>query len=360
MKLIPILQKQMEDWKQISGLDFALVDENNNILLATASRKLPSEKRLDDFRQSGALSLGYQSCVLFRLSFSLNPDHILLVWGDMEKSSVIGQLAVSQIESLVTAYAEKDDRNSFLQGLLLERYTSSEAASKARKLHLTFSARRAVFLIQTKGEPDEAVLATIRSLFSTRARDYVLVTEDHNVAVIRELQESEELRQLEDTAAMMVDMLSTEAMTNAWVSCSSPAQDLFQLGRAYREARTALEVGRVFYEERNVFSYSRLGIGRLIYQLPVDICEMFLEEVFGNEEPDSLDEESMNTIRTLFENNLNIAETSRQLYVHRNTLVYRFEKLQKKFGLDVRTFEDALTFKLAMLVSSYIKFRKAT
>ena len=112
-----------------------------------------------------------------------------------------------------------------------------------------------------------------------------------------------------------------------------------------------LRLGKIFYAERNVFGYRTLGIGRLIYQLPVSICEMFIEEIFGDESLDSIDGETLAIIRTFFENNLNLSETSRQLYVHRNTLVYRFEKIQKKFGLDLRTFEDAMTFKLAMLVS---------
>ena len=151
----------------------------------------------------------------------------------------------------------------------------------------------------------------------------------------------------------------TEAMTSAWVSYSNIADDLKQLPDAYKEARTALEVGKIFYTGKNVFGYNRLGIGRLIYQLPVEICEMFIDEFFKEETLDSIDDETLTTIRTFFENNLNLSETSRQLYVHRNTLVYRFEKLQKKFGLDIRTFEDALTFKLAMMVVNYIKYKKA-
>ena len=164
---------------------------------------------------------------------------------------------------------------------------------------------------------------------------------------------------LDDIAHMLVDMLNTEAMTSAWVSYSNIADDLKQLPDAYKEARTALEVGKIFYTGKNVFGYNRLGIGRLIYQLPVEICEMFIDEFFKEETLDSIDDETLATIRTFFENNLNLSETSRQLYVHRNTLVYRFEKLQKKFGLDIRTFEDALTFKLAMMVVNYIKYKKA-
>ena len=182
--------------------------------------------------------------------------------------------------------------------------------------------------------------------------------DDSGIIIIRELQSTETYEDLDSIACMLVDMLNTEAMTSAWVAYSNLAEDITRLPDAYKEAHTALEVGKIFYAEKNVFGYNQLGIGRLIYQLPVSICEMFIDEIFKNETLDSIDEETLITIRTFFENNLNLSETSRQLYVHRNTLVYRFEKLQRKFGLDIRAFEDALTFKLAMMVVDYIKYSK--
>ena len=155
---------------------------------------------------------------------------------------------------------------------------------------------------------------------------------------------------------MLVDMLNTEAMTSAWVSYSNIGDDLKQLPDAYKEARTALEVGKIFYTGKNVFGYNRLGIGRLIYQLPVNLCKIFIEEIFGDNVPMDLDEETLNTLNKFFENNLNVSETSRQLFVHRNTLVYRIEKIQKSTGLDLRSFDDALTFKIALMVVNYMKY----
>ena len=155
---------------------------------------------------------------------------------------------------------------------------------------------------------------------------------------------------------MLVDMLNTEAMTSAWVSYSNIADDLKQLPDAYKEARTALEVGKIFYTGKNVFGYNRLGIGRLIYQLPIPLCKMFIREIFEGKSPDDFDEETLITINKFFENNLNVSETSRQLYIHRNTLVYRLDKLQKSTGLDLRIFEDAITFKIALMVVKYMKY----
>lgn len=358
MKLQHILQKCLEDWKNISKLDFCLLDEENNIYVSTCQKKLPAADRLSDFRLSPALCLSNTSCSFYKIRENEQILYLLLVWGSTDAAPTIGELAVCQIESLITAYAEKNDKNTFMQNILLGRYPEMEMFNRAKKLHISTSVQRAVFLVETHQHKDENALATIRNIFSAHTKDFITAIDDSGIIIIRELQPTESTSDLENIAFMLVDMLNTEAMTPAWVSYSNIAGDIKQLSNAYKEARTALEVGKIFYADKNVFGYSRLGIGRLIYQLPVDICEMFIQEIFKNETLDSIDEETLNIIRTFFENNLNLSETSRQLYVHRNTLVYRFEKLQKKFGLDLRTFEDALTFKISMMVVDYIHYSR--
>ena len=356
MSIQRTLQKYMDDWKNISGLDFCLLTSENEIFVTTCSRTLPSEAKLEEFRSGNALIMANTSRCLCKVMYKEKPVYILVVWGSGESVSTISQLAVCQVQSLLEAYAEKNDKNVFMQKLLLGTYGEVEAFNRAKKLHISSTARRAVFLVETRRQRDEHALATIRNIFSARTRDFITSVDDSGIIVIRELSSTETDEDLEDIAHMLVDMLGAEAMTQAWVSYSNTADDLLQLSNAYKEARTAME--KIFYSERNVFSYRKLGIGRLIYQLPVSVCEMFIQEVFGDESLDSIDSETLAIIRTFFENNLNLSETSRQLYVHRNTLVYRFEKIQKKFGLDLRTFEDALTFKLAMLVSGYVTYHK--
>lgn len=358
MKIQQTLQKCLDDWSRISGLDFCILDENDQIYSSTSDRKLPSAEKLSQFREDTALCISNRSCSLYKLVNTSQSDMLLVVWGSCEQASIIGELAVCQVESLLNAYVEKTDKNSFMQNLLLNRYSQVEAFNKAARLHITPSARRAVFLVETKQHKDESALATIRNIFSARTRDFITALDDSGIIVVRELQSTESYDELEGIACMLVDMLNTEAMTSAWVSYSNVADDIMQLSDAYKEARTALEVGKIFYADKNVFGYNRLGIGRLIYQLPTQVCDMFVGEIFGEESLESIDDETLNIIRTFFENNLNLSETSRQLYVHRNTLVYRFEKLQKRFGLDIRTFEDALAFKLAMMVSDYITYSK--
>lgn len=352
------LQKYMDDWKRISQLDFCLLQEDNSIFVTTCDRQLPSENKLEDFRSSSALCLANATCCLYKIAESSTSPYLLIVWGNGPSVPTIGELAVCQIQSILESHAEKNDKNVFMQKLLLGNYTPVEAFNRARKLHISSSARRAVFLVETRQTRDEHSLATIKNIFSARTHDFITSIDDRGIIIIRELTSTETYDDLESIAHMLVDMLGTEAMTQAWVAYSNTTDNLTDLSNAYKEARTALEIGKIFYAERNVFGYRTLGIGRLIYQLPVSICEMFIQEIFGDESLDSIDGETLAIIRTFFENNLNLSETSRQLYVHRNTLVYRFEKIQKKFGLDLRTFEDAMTFKLAMLVAGYLNSKE--
>lgn len=351
------LQKCMEDWKQISGLDFCLLSEDNSVFVATGERRIPSAGKLENFRNGDALCTANASCCLYKVMDRDELLYILIVWGSGESTSTIGELAVCQIRSLIEAYSEKNDKNAFMQKLLLGSYSAVEAFNRAKKLHISSSCQRAVFLVETRQAGDEHALTMIRNIFSARTHDFITSVDDKGIIIVRELVSTETYENLEATAHMLVDMLGAEAMTQAWVAYSNVANGLRDLANAYKEARMALEIGKIFYSERNVFGYRKLGIGRLIYQLPEEVCEMFIEEIFDGESLDAIDGETLNIIRTFFENNLNLSETSRQLYVHRNTLVYRFEKIQKRFGLDLRSFEDALTFKIAMLVSGYLRYR---
>ena len=351
------LQKCMEDWKQIIGLDFCLLSEDNSVFVATGERRIPSAGKLEDFRNGDALCTANASCCLYKVMDRDELLYILIVWGSGESTSTIGELAVCQIRSLIEAYSEKNDKNAFMQKLLLGSYSEVEAFNRAKKLHISSSCQRAVFLVETRQAGDEHALTMIRNIFSARTHDFITSVDDKGIIIVRELVSTETYENLEATAHMLVDMLGAEAMTQAWVAYSNVANGLRDLANAYKEARMALEIGKIFYSERNVFGYRKLGIGRLIYQLPEEVCEMFIEEIFDGESLDAIDGETLNIIRTFFENNLNLSETSRQLYVHRNTLVYRFEKIQKRFGLDLRSFEDALTFKIAMLVSGYLRYR---
>ena len=216
--------------------------------------------------------------------------------------------------------------------------------------------RRVVFLIETKHEKDGNALETVRSLFAAKTKDFITAVDEKNIILVKEVKPMEDYDDLEKTANMILDMLNTEAMTKVHVSFGTIVGDIKEVSRSYKEAKMALDVGKIFYSGKNVVAYSNLGIGRLIYQLPLPLCRMFIREVFESKSPDDFDEETLATINKFFENSLNVSETSRQLYIHRNTLVYRLDKLQKSTGLDLRVFEDAITFKIALMVVKYMKY----
>ena len=228
--------------------------------------------------------------------------------------------------------------------------------NRAQKLHIEVEGPRIVYLVETRLEKDSSGMELLRSLFSSQNGDYITAVDEKNIILIKAVERDASPESLELIANTIVDMMNSEAMLKVRVSYGTVVQELREVSKSYKEATMAMDVGRIFYAEKNVIAYSTLGIGRLIYQLPVNLCRIFIEEIFGGNQVYDLDEETLTTINKFFENNLNVSETSRQLFIHRNTLVYRIEKLQKATGLDIRTFEDAMTFKIAMMVVNYMKY----
>ena len=269
---------------------------------------------------------------------------------------MVGKLAAFQVQNLLVAYKERFDKDNFIKNLLLDNLLLVDIYNRAKKLHIETSVKRVVFLIETKHEKDVNALETVRSLFATRTKDFITAVDEKNIILVKEVKPNETYEDLEKTANMILDMLNTEAMTKVHVSFGTIVGDIKEVSRSYKEAKMALDVGKIFYSGKNVIAYSNLGIGRLIYQLPLPLCRMFIKEIFENHSPDEFDEETLTTINKFFENSLNVSETSRQLYIHRNTLVYRLDKLQKSTGLDLRVFEDAITFKIALMVVKYMNY----
>ena len=282
--------------------------------------------------------------------------YVLVARGMSDDVYMVGKIAVCQIQNLVIAYKERFDRNNFFQNLLLDNLLLVDIYNRAKKLHIEVAVPRAVFLVETKLEKDGIVTEVLRGMFSSQAGDYITAVDESNVILIKSLEQDAGSEALESVANTIVAMMNAEAMMNVRVAFGTVVEELKDVSKSYKEAKMALDVGKIFYAERNVVAYSALGIGRLIYQLPVNLCKIFVEEIFGDNVPYDLDEETLITINKFFENNLNVSETSRQLFVHRNTLVYRIEKIQKSTGLDLRNFDDALTFKIALMVVNYMKY----
>ena len=269
---------------------------------------------------------------------------------------MIGKIAVSQLQNLIIAYKEKVDRNSFFQNLILDNLLLVDIYNRAKKLHITAEQTRAVFVIETKTEKDINAREMVSELYSTQNGDYITAVDEQHIILIKTLEQEESYEELDEVARVLVDMLNSEAMTTVRVAYGTIVHEIKDISKSYKEAKMALDVGKIFYVEKVIIAYNTLGIGRLIYQLPINLCQIFIEEIFGDHPPAEIDDEILATVNKFFENNLNVSETSRQLYIHRNTLVYRIEKLQKSTGLDIRVFDDALTLKIALMVVNYMKY----
>ena len=214
-------------------------------------------------------------------------------------------------------------------------------------------------IVESPNGKDANILEKVRENFGQNGKDFVTAVDEKNIIVVKELSDNETYADLRKTAEVILNLFRSDASKNVHISYGTIVGELKEVSRSYKEARMALDVGKIFFEEQNIIAYSQLGIGRLIYQLPIPLCKMFIKEIFDGKSPDDLDEEILTTINKFFENSLNVSETSRQLYIHRNTLVYRLDKLQKSTGLDLRVFEDAITFKIALMVVKYMKYMES-
>ncbi len=358
MNLKQLLKRILKEWAEISGLDFCLFNANGELYLPPETHTPPERDNIQEFMEQDACAKATASLHYYKVIQGNDLLYVLVVWGNGTQAHTIGELAVCQIQSLLEATKEKLDKNTYMQNVLLGNYAPVDLHNRAKRLRISPNTPRAIFVVSTKHSQDEHIFTMIQNMFSARTGNFITSIQEGVIILIKELRLGETFDSLEKTALTLVDMINAEAMTSAWVAYGNIAPDLASLPNAYREALIALEVGKIFYPAQNTFGYKHLGIGHLIYQLPEDICEMFIEETFKGESISSIDDETLNIINTFFENNLNLSETSRQLYLHRNTLVYRIEKLEKRFGLDIRTFEDAMTFKLAMMVCNYMNHRK--
>ena len=172
--------------------------------------------------------------------------------------------------------------------------------------------KRVLYIIETKHEKDTSALETVRTLFAGKVSDFITEVDEKNIILVKEVKGTETYDELDKTAEVIIDMLNTEAMSAAHIAYGTIVNDIREVSRSYKEAKMALDVGKIFYSDKNVVAYNRLGIGRLIYQLPMPLCQMFIKEIFDGKSPDEFDEETLSTINKFFENSLNVSETSRQ------------------------------------------------
>ena len=351
-----VLQTTIDGLKNITRIDICVMDTEGKALATTINNVEEYEDAVMAFVESPADSQVLQGYQFFKVFDDHQLEYVILAKGDSDDVYMVGKLAAFQIQNLLVAYKERYDKDNFIKNLLLDNLLLVDIYNRAKKLHIETSVNRVVFLIETKDEKDSNALETVKGLFAGKSRDFITQVDEKNIILVKELKEEEGYEDMEKTANVILDMLNTEAMISVHVSFGTIVNEIKDVSRSYKEAKMALDVGKIFYSDQNVIAYSSLGIGRLIYQLPMPLCKMFIGEIFGENTPDDFDDETIATINKFFENSLNVSETSRQHYIHRNTLVYRLDKLEKSTGLDLRVFDDAITFKIALMVVKYMKY----
>lgn len=354
-----ILANCIEELHNITKVDLCIYDADGLEVVSTFENEEVTGDMVRNFIFSPADSQVIGMNHLLKVSEEGELVYALIARGIGDESYMVGKIAVSQIQQLLNAYKERFDRNNFFQNLLMDNLLLVDVYNRAKKLHIEAAVPRVVILVESEKEKDSTVAELLRGMFSTQNGDFVTAVDENNVILIKSLEPGEGYQEIEQVAQSIVDTVSAEAMTNVRVAYGTIVPELKDVSKSYKEAMMAIDVGKIFYAEKRVNAYATLGIGRLIYQLPTNLCRIFMEEIFGDTDPGSLDDEIVSTAYKFFENNLNVSETSRQLFIHRNTLVYRVEKLQKATGLDVRTFDDALTFKIAMMVYDYMCYLEA-
>ncbi len=332
-----------------------VIDENGVIISCSELSKIGHVKQgvRDELAYTAekVVSGGYTYSPIFG---GAKAEYIVFVEGEDHMAEKMCKLLAVSLGNIKNLYDEKYDKGSFIKNIILDNILPSDIYIKSKELHFNTEEVRIVFLIKFFGKTDMMPFEMLQNMFPDKSKDYVISVGEHDIVLVKEIKPGTDSKEIERMATSISDTLSTEFYAKVAIGVSTAVDNIKDLARAYKEAQVAIEVGKVFETEKNIISYENLGIGRLIYQLPTTLCEMFLQEVFKKGSLDSLDRETLMTIQCFFENNLNVSETSRKLFVHRNTLVYRLEKIRKLTGLDLREFEHAITFKVALMVKKYL------
>lgn len=285
-------------------------------------------------------------------------EYAVFCTGEDELARSLCAMAYIALNDAKTFYEEKHDRGTFVKNIIMDNILPGDIYIRAKELHFATDASRAVFLIHQLGHSDVATMDVLTGMFPDKMQDFVLSINESDIAVVKQISSTTTGEELEKIAQGVEDTLKNELRIKTVIGIGTVAEHLRELADSYKDAQTAIDVGKVFDTEKSIINYENLGIGRLIYQLPTTLCEIFLSEVFKKNSIDSLDQETLFTINKFFENNLNVSETSRKLFVHRNTLVYRLEKIKKLTGLDLRQFDHAIVFKVALMVRKYLTSRE--
>ena len=355
-----VFQSVILQLKDVSDRVFGVIDTEGSVISCTDVTLLGerwNDAALKVANSSESVVTFGQKCFKAIVSNANFFEYAVFCSGSDEAAKTCCLMAYIALNDAKNFYEEKHDRGTFVKNIIMDNILPGDSYIRAKELHFATDAPRAVFLVRQIGHADVATVDVLSGMFQDKQQDFVLSINETDIAVVKQITHSTTSEELEKLAQSMEDTLKNELFVKTVIGFGTVAEHLRNLADSYKEAQTAIDVGKVFDTEKSIINYENLGIGRLIYQLPTTLCEIFLSEVFKKNSIDSLDQETLFTINKFFENNLNVSETSRKLFVHRNTLVYRLEKIKKLTGLDLRQFDHAIVFKVALMVRKYLSSR---
>ncbi len=337
------------------GRIIGVIDENATIVACSELSKIGTSNDFFSIEFSDSHDIFIRDGYTYKpFGVHVKPDYAVFVEGTDEMAGKYASILAIALSSIKQYYDEKYDRNNFVKNIILDNVLPGDISIKSRELHFNADITRVVFLISIVSTNDVSAYDVIQNLFPDKNKDFVFNITESEIVLVKEIKSGIDINDLEKLARSIADTLQTEFFTRVNIGIGTPVIGVKDLARSFKEAQIAIEVGKVFDTEKNIVSYDNLGIARLIYHLPTTLCETFLKEVFKKGSIESLDHETLFTIQRFFENNLNVSETSRKLFVHRNTLVYRLDKIKKLTGLDLREFDHAIIFKIALMVKKYL------
>ena len=350
-----LFQNMIHQMRDVIDATIGVIDEQSTIIACSDLTKIGSTSEYVSIDLNEPHETFVRDGFTYRaFGTHQKPEFAVFVQGTDENASRYANLLAITLSNIKTYYDEKYDRNNFIKNIVLDNILPGDIVIKARELHFNAEVSRVAFLIRIVSANDISAYDVIQNLFPDKSKDFVFNITETDIVLVKEVKSSVESKDLEKLARSIADTLSSEFYTRVNVGIGTIVTGVKELARSFKEAQTALEVGKVFDTDKVIVSYDNLGIARLIYHLPTTLCETFLQEVFKRGSIEALDHETLFTIQRFFENNLNVSETSRKLFVHRNTLVYRLEKIKKLTGLDLREFDHAIIFKIALMVKKYL------
>ncbi len=334
--------------------NIGIIDEMSNVIASSEPDQAENHRDLAPYHFDGRESFTLGEFTYKTIYNGTHPELTVFCHGTDDTALRYCSILLVAIQGIKQHYDEKHDRANFIKNVVLDNILPGDVYVKARELHFNMDVSRVVVLVRLSNATGISSYDVLASMFPDKQRDFVFSISETELVLVKEIKTSIEPSDLEKLARSIIDTLSGESYAKATVGIGTIVMGVRDLARSFKEAQVSLEVGKVFDTERTIVRHDDLGIARLIYQLPTTLCDMFLREVFKKGSIDSLDKETLFTIQRFFENNLNVSETSRKLFVHRNTLVYRLEKIKKLTGLDLREFDHAIIFKVALMVKRYL------